>query len=339
MSQLFSYLTSPEVLPIIFGGIMALAVLVYVILDGYDLGVGILLPLADDSEKDVMISSIGPFWDANETWLVLGVGILLVAFPQAHGIILSSLYLPTAAMLMGLILRGVSFDFRSKVPLQRKGLWTTLFTVGSLLATLSQGYMVGLYVTGFERTLENIVFAAICGLSLTAGYSYLGASWLIIKTSKRLQQKAVSWARACLWGTAIALGLITLFTPVVSILAFQEWFVFPKALELLPLPIVCIVTILLLDKVLRSLPTKGDRYCWLPFFGATLIFMSAFFGLVSTIFPYLIVNKLTIWDAASSTEALTVIFYGTIVIFPVIVMYSIYSYRVFWGKATPNEYH
>lgn len=336
--QIFEYLTSPEVLPVIFGAIMALAVLVYVILDGYDLGVGILLPFASEDEKDRMVSSIGPFWDANETWLVLGVGVLLVAFPHAHGVILSSLYLPTAAMLLGLIMRGVSFDFRSKVPTHRKALWTALFTGGSLLATLSQGYMIGLYVVGFERTFENMVFASICGISLVAGYSYLGAAWLIIKTEGRLQRRAVAMARFSLWATAVALGVVSLFTPIVSPFAMREWFAYPEVLELAPLPIICLVTLFVLDRALDKLPLPGDRGCWIPFVGATLIFATSFIGLALTMFPYLVVNKLTLWQAASANESLKIIFYGVLVIFPVIVFYTIYAYRVFWGKATEHHY-
>ena len=163
-------------LPLFFLGAMGFAMLSYVVLDGYDLGVGILLNRASDSDKDVMISSIGPFWDANETWLVLGVGILLVAFPFAHGIILTELYLPVAVMLAGLILRGVSFDFRAKVNLAQKPLWNFLFYLGSLTTAVSQGVMIGRHIIGYESGLLGWLFAALVGICLPAGYALLGST-------------------------------------------------------------------------------------------------------------------------------------------------------------------
>ena len=169
-------------LPVVFLALMGISMLAYVVLDGYDLGVGILLRRVEDGEKDIMISSIGPFWDANETWLVLGVGILLVAFPMAHGVILGELYLPVALMLLGLILRGVAFDFRVKARAAHKHLWNNAFYAGSVLASFSQGVMLGLYITGFKNGWAEYGFAIITGLCLCAGYALLGAGWLIMKT-------------------------------------------------------------------------------------------------------------------------------------------------------------
>ena len=162
-------------LPVVFAGLMALAMLIYVVLDGYDLGVGMLLPGADDREKDLMIASIGPFWDANETWLVLGVGILLIAFPMAHGVILTALYAPVTAMLIGLILRGVAFDFRVKAREPHRPLWNTSFFAGSMLAGFSQGFMLGHYVEGFSTGVPAYLFATLIGICLQAGYCLLGA--------------------------------------------------------------------------------------------------------------------------------------------------------------------
>ena len=181
MPELIPDLTQPAGwLPLAFMAMMGLAILAYVILDGYDLGVGMLLRLADDDEKDLMIASIGPFWDANETWLVLGVGILLVAFPLAHGVILGALYLPVALMLLGLILRGVAFDFRVKARAEHKAAWNNCFFAGSLLAALAQGYMLGALVTGFDATPWNVAFSLCIGVCLAMGYSLLGACWLIV---------------------------------------------------------------------------------------------------------------------------------------------------------------
>jgi len=223
-------------LPVVFAGLMGLAMLIYVVLDGYDLGVGLLLNGGDDSEKDLMIASIGPFWDANETWLVLGVGILLIAFPMAHGVILTSLYLPVAAMLVGLILRGVAFDFRVKAREPHKPLWNQAFFVGSLMASFSQGFMLGHYITGFEASLTAYLFAVLIGFSVVAGYGLLGATWLIMKSEHELQKKAVAWARRALWLTAIGIAAVSIATPLVSSRVFDKWFSFPQFVFLSQIP-------------------------------------------------------------------------------------------------------
>ena len=196
-------------LPVVFTALMALAMLLYVVLDGYDLGVGILLRGVPDAEKDRMIASIGPFWDANETWLVLGVGLLLVAFPLAHGVILGALYLPVAAMLIGLILRGVAFDFRVKARAAHKPLWNAAFWSGSVIAAFSQGYMLGSYVLGFRDDAVGVAFAVAIGLALCAGYALLGATWLVIKTEGELHVRALRWARVAVVVAAIGVAAIS----------------------------------------------------------------------------------------------------------------------------------
>ncbi len=180
--------------------LMGVALLLYVVLDGYDLGVGILLPGGDDAQKDVMVGAIGPFWDANETWLVLGIGIMLVAFPVAHGIVLSSLYLPVVLMLIGLTLRGVAFDFRVKVHASHKPLWNWLFWAGSLLTAVAQGWMLGGYITGFANGPRRGPSPCCARLCVPLTYALLGAGWLLIKTTGALQAKAVHWARRAWWG-------------------------------------------------------------------------------------------------------------------------------------------
>ena len=184
-----------ELLPVIFMLIMGLALLIYVILDGYDLGVGMLLPLANEEEKDIMIASIGPFWDANETWIVLGVGVLLIAFPSAHGVVLTALYVPVTLMLFGLILRGVAFDFRVKAGDQHKALWNKAFFAGSTLAAMSQGWMLGSYITGLDTSPVNWLFSALIAVTLPALYVMLGCAWLMMKTEDPLFEKAVRWSR------------------------------------------------------------------------------------------------------------------------------------------------
>ena len=176
-------LLTAENLALVFAGLTALAVLLYAILDGYDLGVGITLPMQQEPWRDTAIASIGPFWDANETWLVLAVGLLLVAFPAAHSAILHALYLPAALLLIGLILRGVAFDFRAKVKPERKIRWDWTFKFGSLLATFSQGFMLGIYVMGLQYSVGSVVYASFSGLCVTAAYAMIGNAWLIGKTS------------------------------------------------------------------------------------------------------------------------------------------------------------
>ncbi|MDA0868006.1 MAG: cytochrome d ubiquinol oxidase subunit II [Proteobacteria bacterium] len=326
-------------LPLAFGLIMALAMLAYVILDGYDLGVGVLLQQATAlDDKNVMIASIGPFWDANETWLVLGVGILLVAFPAAHGVILGHLYLPVALMLLGLTLRGVAFDFRVKARAQWQPLWNTTFFVGSLAASWAQGYMLGQLITGFQGGAANAWFSALIGFCLVGAYRLLGATWLIMKTEGALQRRAVHWAMSSLWVTAAGVLAISVATPWVSPEIFNKWFAFPNVILLLPIPAVTVALFWVMRRSLKRLPLRldqGNSYgVGVPFGCSVGVFLLAFYGLAYSLFPWLVVVKLTIWQAASSPDALMVIGWGTLVVLPVIVGYTVFAYRVFWGKAS-----
>ena len=329
-------------MPIAFLVVMGLAMLAYVVLDGYDLGVGVLMRRASDEDKDTMIASIGPFWDANETWLVLGVGILLTVFPRAHGVILGALYLPVAAMLIGLILRGVAFDFRVKARAALKPLWNQLFYVGSLLSSWSQGYMLGSLITGFADSAWTIAFNAVIGLALVAAYCLLGAGWLIIKTEGALQLQAVRWARGSLLFSMAGIAAISIATPLISASIFDKWFSFPNIVLLMPVPVATAVLFAVIYRSLKRLPTRlaqGNEYgAWVPF-GATVgVFMLAFYGLAYSLFPWLVIDKLNIWQAATAPEAMTVIFVGACVVLPVIVGYTVFAYRVFWGKSAALKY-
>lgn len=329
-------------LPLVFYALLGIAMLAYVVLDGFDLGVGILLRRAGDAQKDRMIASIGPFWDANETWLVLGVGILLVAFPMAHGQILGALYLPVALMLAGLILRGVAFDFRVKARDDHKAAWNLAFYGGSVLATFAQGLMLGLYITGFDYAGPALAFALFCGLSLLAGYALLGATWLIMKAEGDLQRRAIAWARGSLLWCVLGVAAVSIATPLVSQQIFDKWFSFPNLLLLAPIPLVTAALFVVTDYTLRKLPELLDAdnhaFCWLPFVASVGIFMLAFFGLAYSLFPYLIVDRMTIWDAASAPASLKIILAGVVVVLPTIIGYTIFSYRVFWGKARELSY-
>jgi cytochrome bd ubiquinol oxidase subunit II len=324
-------------LPVIFMALMGAAMLAYVVLDGYDLGVGLLLHRASDAQKDTMISSIGPFWDANETWLVLGVGILLIAFPKAHGMVLTALYLPVAVMLLGLTLRGVAFDFRVKAQDSHKPLWNFAFFAGSGLAALSQGWMLGRYITGFAEGWLAVLFAAVIALLLPASYVLLGACWLIMKTEGELQSLAVGWAKKAWPPLVLGMALISLATPVVSPSVSAKWFAMPAFIALLPIPLMTLLALLGARAMLNSHQALG-KLCWLPFALVVTVFLLGAVGLAYSLFPYVVMDKLTIWQAASATESLAVIAVGCAITVPAIVGYTVFAYRVFWGKARELTY-
>jgi cytochrome d ubiquinol oxidase subunit II len=336
MMELFG---DPHVwLPFTFAALMGVSILIYVVLDGFDLGVGLLMPLSDDAEKDRLVASIGPFWDANETWLVLAIGLLLVAFPTAHGVILTSLYLPVAVMLVGLILRGVSFEFRAKAPLSQKRFWNGAFFTGSLMTSMSQGFMLGMYVMGLTWTLPHVAFALVTAVFLTVGYSCIGAAWLIAKTDGRLQEKAVGWAKGGIWGLLLGIAAISLATPFVSDRIFGKWFGFPEMLYLAPLPILSAALLGFLWWKLKRLPMEGDRFAWTPFAAIMALFALSFGGMAYSFYPYVVPEKLTIYEAASAPEALIIILAGTLFVLPAILAYTALSYVIFRGKATELRY-
>lgn len=327
-----------QALPLIFMGLMGLAMLVYVVLDGFDLGVGLLLPLVEDADKDRMIASIGPFWDANETWLVLGAGILLVAFPHAHGVVLTALYLPVAFMLVGLILRGVAFDFRVKARAEHKVLWNRAFVAGSALASFAQGYMLGKYILGFADDWWATLFAALIGLCLMAAYTLLGASWLLMKTSGPLKRRAAGWARRALWGTALGLAAVSLATPLASQRIFDKWFAMPQFILLLEVPLASAVLLWVADRRLKRLGRADLPRPWEPFACAVGLFVLAAIGLAYSLYPYLVVDQLTAWQAAAAPASLKFILVGVAITLPAIVAYTVYVYRVFWGDVGELRY-
>lgn len=325
-------------LPLTFAALMGLAMLIYAVLDGYDLGVGILLRSAEPIEKDRMIGSIGPFWDANETWLVLGVGLLLVAFPKAHGIILGALYLPVAFMLLGLIVRGVAFEFRAKAKVQHKAIWNNAFWAGSLLTAFAQGYMLGSYILGLDNTVAAVAFSILTGLSLIAGYSLIGASWLIMKTEGDLQKKAIRWAIYAYYGTMGGIALVSVATPIVSDRIFERWFSYPNILMLAPIPLITGILALALGRRLRRLPYAGDKWCWTPFIMTVAIFTLCFIGLAYSFYPYIVPDRLLIVEAASAPESLMIMLIGALIVLPLLMGYTFVAYRIFHGKAHDLSY-
>jgi cytochrome d ubiquinol oxidase subunit II len=325
-------------LPLIFAALMGLAILMYVVLDGYDLGVGMLVPAADAREQELMVASIGPFWDANETWLVLGVGILLVAFPAAHGIVLGALYLPVAAMLIGLMLRGVAFEFRVKAEGWHRELWNWLFWFGSFLASFAQGLMLGRYITGFHPGFGYYVFAMLVGASLCGGYVLLGATWLILKTEGALQKKALGWARWGLIWVAFGIALVSLATPLVSTTVQAKWFDFPRTLALMLLPLATLASGWLVWATTGRLKRGEREFDWMPFAATVAIFALAFAGLAYSLFPYVVMDRITIWEAASHPSALKFMLVGVAIVLPFLIAYTAFAYRVFRGKARAGLY-
>jgi cytochrome d ubiquinol oxidase subunit II len=327
-----------DLLPVIFAVLMGVAILVYVVLDGYDLGVGMLMPAADAREQNVMVSSIGPFWDANETWLVLGVGLLLVAFPAAHGIVLGALYLPVVAMLIGLMLRGVAFEFRVKAEGWHRELWNWLFWFGSFLASLAQGLMLGSYITGFAQGFGYFLFALIVAGGVCGGYVLLGAAWLILRTEGELQRKAIGWTRWGLLWVALGVALVSIATPLASATVHAKWFDFPRTLGLMLLPLASIAAWFWVWHMTGKLK-RGERAReWAPFAGAVAIYVLAFLGLAYSIFPYVVIDRMTIWQAAAHPSALKVVLIGALIVLPFIIGYTAFSYRVFRGKASEKLY-
>ncbi len=323
---------------VIFLFLMGASVLAYVVLDGYDLGVGMLMPAATDDEQSIMVASIGPFWDANETWLVLGIGILLAAFPRAHGVVLGELYLPVVAMLVGLMLRGVAFELRVKALGWHRELWNWLFWAGSFVASFFQGVMLGRYITGFEPGFFYWAFAVLVGASLCGGYVLLGATWLILKTEGDLQKKSILWARWGLLWVALGVTLVSLVTPLVSETVRDKWFDFPRTLWLMLLPAAAIAAGVWLWRSVGRLDDGAKTGDLRPYLAAVLVFTIAFLGLAYSIYPYVVIDRLTIWEAAAHPSALKAVFWGAVVVLPFIVGYTILSYRVFRGKARTKLY-
>ncbi|MBB5186738.1 cytochrome d ubiquinol oxidase subunit II [Zhongshania antarctica] len=325
-------------LPIIYMGVMGLALLIYVMLDGYDLGVGLLLPLAEEDEKDMMIASIGPFWDANETWIVLGVGILLIAFPLAHGIILSGLYLPVTIMLMGLMLRGVAFDLRVKAGDHHRGRWNKAFFAGSLIASTAQGWMLGAYITGLQDNITSLLFSALIAMTLPALYLILGCGWLLMKTEGALLNKAIAWGRMAIWPMGLGLFMVSVATPMVSPAIAAKWFTLPYTILLLPIPLSCIICYVAIFILLGKPNILRHGYGWLIYAATAVICVMASLGLAYSIFPDIIIGQMTIWDAAASVKSLQFTLVGVVITLPVILFYTFFMYRIFHGKATALSY-
>lgn len=325
-------------LPLIWGILIATAIFLYVCLDGFDLGCGILFPFAPSDEcRNRIMNSIAPFWDGNETWLILGGGGLFAAFPVAYAILMPAFYLPIIIMLLGLIFRGVAFEFRFKSANsgQRK-IWDVVFHSGSLIAAFMQGVILGNFVLGIEVSERSFAggpldwangFAILTGLGVIVGYALLGSCWLIMKTCSQTQNWARSVSRYVLPYVAIFMIIVSISMPFIDERIREFWFSMPNILFLSPIPIVTFVAFLIL-----WLDLSNEKQENRPFFLVILLFMLAFLGLAISLYPWIIPFKFTIWQAAAYGKSLSLLLVGTVIFLPVILGYTAYSYYVFRGK-------
>lgn len=329
-------------LPVIWAGVIGTAVAMYVILDGFDLGIGILFPFAaNDRQREQMMASVKPFWDGNETWLVLGGGGLLVAFPLAYSIIMPAFYIPIILMLLALVFRGVAFEFRGLAGGKAK--WNFAFAAGSTVAALCQGLVLGGMIQGIK--IENGAFAGgsfdwatpfaiICALGVAVGYALLGATWLIMKTEGEVARRSREQAKFLLAGVLVFMGIVSLWTPLMMPSIAQRWFSLPNILMLWPVPFLTALT-----AYIGWLGLQRGRDA-LPFLSAIVLFLLGYMGLAISWFPYLVPPSLTVWDAAATPVSQMFMLVGTLILLPIILGYTVLIYWLFRGKIAEGEsYH
>ncbi|MEP9378553.1 cytochrome d ubiquinol oxidase subunit II [Aquabacter sp. CN5-332] len=330
-------------LPVIWSLIIAVAVIMYVVMDGFDLGIGILFPFAkEERERDQMMNTVAPFWDGNETWLVLGGGGLWVAFPKAYAVVMPALYLPIIIMLLALVFRGVAFEFRW-VAASSRAWWNVAFSAGSTLAAFSQGVVLGGLVQGVN--VQNGAFAGgtfdwatpfafMCGIGVVIGYALLGSTWLIMKTDGPVAAQARRTATILLPVVIVFMGIVSLWTPLAIERIAQRWFTVPNIFYLAPVPV---ITAAIAWFVWRGL--KGTAEVW-PFLGCIALFVLGFLGLGISTFPYLVPPHLTVWQTAAAPASQIFMLFGVVFLLPVILGYIIFVYWIFRGKVREGEgYH
>ncbi len=329
-------------LPLIWGVLVAVAVFMYVWLDGFDLGVGILFPFAGDhKERARMMNAIAPFWDANETWLVLGGGGLFVAFPKAYAILLPALYLPVILMLLGLICRGVAFEFRFKSDTAKsRAFWDATFHFGSLFAALMQGIILGNFVQGVEVANGEYGggpldwangFALLTGIAVIFGYALLGATWIVMKSDGKLQSWARQAARYILLFVVVFMGVVSLSMPFIDTRIAELWFSLPNFFLLLPVPLLTLgVCIWLWKDLNRDIEIR-------PFILAMVLFLLGYIGLGISLWPWIVPFEYTLWDAAAASTSLSLLLVGALLMLPIILAYTAYCYWIFRGKSSEES--
>jgi len=331
------------VLPIVWAGILGIAVIMYILLDGFDLGVGILFPMTKDvHDRDVMMNTVAPVWDGNETWLVLGGACLYGAFPLAYSTLLPSFYIPIMFMLLALIFRGVAFEFRFKAHTS-KYIWDIAFFLGSTIATFMQGIILGTFVQGYTQQYGTFIsdaehwfspFSLMTGIALVVGYMLLGSTWLIAKTTGELQKKMYGCAKWSLFGIGFFILIVSIWTPFVDPMVIKRWFSVPNIFFLAPIPLVTVFTGFALFDALDRRKEKA------PFILSICLFLLSYAGLGISVWPYIIPHEVTIWDAAAPVNSQIFFLVGTVILLPLLFFYTGYVYRVFAGKVTKDVgYH
>ncbi len=331
-------------LPLLWAVIIGFGLMMYVIMDGFDLGIGILFPFVPSrADRDTMVNTVAPVWDGNETWLVLGGAGLLAAFPLAYSVILSACYLPIIAMLLGLICRGVAFEFRFKADDAHKPIWDRAFSWGSYVATFSQGLVLGSFINGFEvkdrafagGALDWLTpFGVFSGLGLLVAYALLGVTWLILKTEGSLQARMRELAQPIVLTLLATIALVSLWTPIAHPEIASRWFSFPNIIFFSPVPI------LVLLSTLAILWTVHKRHDATPFVLALVLVFLGYTGLAISLWPNIIPPSVSIWDAASPPQSLGFTLVGALFVIPFILLYTAWAYYVFRGKVKPGEsYH
>lgn len=323
-------------LPLLAAGVIVFGIVMYVILDGFDLGVGILAPFATDAaEQDLMITSIAPVWDGNETWLILGGAVLFGAFPLAYAAALPAFYLPLMIMLLALVFRGVAFEFRIKAQ-SSKRFWSGAFTAGSVVAAFAQGVILGGLVGGVTLVDGRFAggaldwlsgFSLLCGLGVVAGYALLGATWLVAKTEGRLQADARIWATWSLLAVMAAMAAVSLATPLLHPAIFERWFgSVEQFIGLAPVPVATAAIALALWRLVRG---QSERE---PFWLAVALFLLGFCGLAISLWPYVVPYGLTLEQAAAPRSSLVFVLVTVALTLPMVLIYTGYAYWVFRGK-------
>ncbi|AMO49597.1 Cytochrome D ubiquinol oxidase, subunit II [Enterobacter sp. FY-07] len=332
-------------LSLIWFVIIVFATLMYIVMDGFDLGIGILFPLTRDAdERDVMVNSVAPVWDGNETWLVLGGAGLFGAFPLAYAVIVDALTIPLTLMLLGLIFRGVAFEFRFKATPAHRPFWDKAFLSGSLLATFAQGVVVGAVINGFSVTGRSYSggaldwltpFTLFCGVGLVIAYALLGASWLVMKSNGPLQEKMRHASKRLLLALLAVIAVISLWTPLTHAAIADRWFSLPNLYFFSPVPLLVVALSLWLWRSLNN-----PDYHTLPFVQTLGLIFLGFSGLGISIWPHIIPPDITLWQAAAPAQSQGFMLVGALLIIPIILIYTLWSYYVFRGKVQPGEgYH
>ena len=331
-------------LPLIWAVIIIFGVMMYVVMDGFDLGIGMLFPFVKgEQDRDVMMNTVAPVWDGNETWLILGGAGLFGAFPMAYAVVLEALYLPLILMLIGLIFRGVAFEFRFKAKADKRHLWDKAFIWGSLVATFFQGVALGAFIEGFKvvdrryagGTLDWLTpFAIFSGLGLIVAYALLGCTWLIMKTEGKLQEQMHNLARPLALVLLAVIGIVSLWTPLAYPDIAHRWFSMPNLFWFMPVPLLVLVTFYGLLKAVA----RNAHYT--PFLLTLVLIFLGYSGLGISLWPNIIPPSISIWDAAAPPQSQGFMLVGTLFILPFILMYTFWSYYVFRGKVTHEDgYH